>query len=137
MTPQMAPGVKSAPADQLTALNSSIPIFAKAPGLASGAKASRPMTMRRSNSPSVPVELEHRQGTVLRFTIPGFTSEHGVKRLVWFETHESVEAAIRREKRLKEWQRGVEDRAYREDESRVAGSLAGHRWNGSRGRAAG
>lgn len=44
---------------------------------------------------------EHRQGTV-----PGFTSEHGVKRLVWFETYESIEAAIRGEKRLKEWQRG-------------------------------
>lgn len=44
---------------------------------------------------------EHREGVV-----PGFTSEDGVRRLVWFETHESVEAAIRREKRLKEWQRG-------------------------------
>ncbi len=44
--------------------------------------------------------VEHRERMV-----PGFTSKHGVKRLVWFETHESVEAAIRREKRLKEWQR--------------------------------
>jgi putative endonuclease len=44
---------------------------------------------------------EHREGRVA-----GFTSEHSVKRLVWFETYESVEAAIRREKRLKEWHRG-------------------------------
>jgi putative endonuclease len=43
---------------------------------------------------------EHREGV-----IRGFASKHAVKRLVWFETHESIESAIRREKRLKEWQR--------------------------------
>jgi putative endonuclease len=41
---------------------------------------------------------EHRQGGV-----PGFTDRYGVKRLVWYETHDSIEAAIRREKRLKKW----------------------------------
>jgi putative endonuclease len=43
---------------------------------------------------------EHREGVV-----PGFTAKYGVTRLVWFETHDSVEAAIRREKRLKKWPR--------------------------------
>jgi len=43
---------------------------------------------------------EHREGA-----IPGFTERHGVKRLVWYEAHDSVEAAIRREKRLKKWPR--------------------------------
>ena len=43
---------------------------------------------------------EHRQGGV-----PGFTDRYGVKRLVWYETHDSIEAAIRREKRLKKWPR--------------------------------
>ena len=43
---------------------------------------------------------EHRSGIV-----PGFTREHGVKRLVWFEAHETMEAAIQREKRIKKWKR--------------------------------
>ena len=38
-------------------------------------------------------------------TVPGFTQRYGVDRLVWFETHESAEVAIRREKQIKEWQR--------------------------------
>ena len=37
--------------------------------------------------------------------IDGFTKRYGIKRLVWFEVHESIEAAIRREKRLKKWPR--------------------------------
>jgi putative endonuclease len=37
--------------------------------------------------------------------LPGFTSRYGVDRLVWFEAHEAAEAAIRREKQLKEWRR--------------------------------
>jgi putative endonuclease len=43
---------------------------------------------------------EHREGA-----IAGFTAKYGVKRLVWYEVHDSVEAAIRREKRLKKWSR--------------------------------
>jgi putative endonuclease len=43
---------------------------------------------------------EHREGA-----IAGFTQKYGVKRLVWFEAHDSIEAAIRREKRLKKWPR--------------------------------
>ena len=39
---------------------------------------------------------EHREGA-----IPGFTREHGIKRLVWFEQHATMEQAILREKRIK------------------------------------
>lgn len=35
----------------------------------------------------------------------GFTARYGVKRLVWFEVHETMEGAIRREKSIKRWQR--------------------------------
>jgi putative endonuclease len=37
--------------------------------------------------------------------VPGFTTRYGVETLVWFEAHDSIEAAIRREKRIKEWKR--------------------------------
>ena len=37
--------------------------------------------------------------------IPGFTREYGVKLLVWYETHETMENAIIREKRIKKWNR--------------------------------
>jgi putative endonuclease len=43
---------------------------------------------------------EHREHLV-----PGFTYRHHVTRLVWFECHESIEAAITREKQIKEWHR--------------------------------
>ena len=43
---------------------------------------------------------QHRTGA-----FRGFTSEHNVKRLVWFEMHGSMEAAIAREKRIKNWRR--------------------------------
>lgn len=43
---------------------------------------------------------EHRAGLV-----DGFTKEHGVKQLVWFETHGEAIAAITREKRIKRWNR--------------------------------
>ena len=43
---------------------------------------------------------EHREGVV-----PGFTSKHGVKRLVWFEQHSTMDHAITREKRIKKWLR--------------------------------
>ena len=36
---------------------------------------------------------------------PGFTSKHRIHRLVWFETHDTMDAAITREKRLKAWRR--------------------------------
>ena len=37
--------------------------------------------------------------------VPGFTARYRVDTLVWFEAHDSGEAAIRREKQLKEWKR--------------------------------
>ena len=37
--------------------------------------------------------------------VPGFTAKYGVDRLVWFEIHDDREAALRREKQLKEWNR--------------------------------
>ncbi len=37
--------------------------------------------------------------------VPGFTARYGVDRLVWFETHDSAEAAMRREKQIKDWRR--------------------------------
>jgi len=36
---------------------------------------------------------------------PGFTSQHRVHHLVWFETHDTMDTAITREKRLKAWRR--------------------------------
>ena len=35
--------------------------------------------------------------------VPGFTARYGVDQLVWFETHATAEAAIQREKQIKEW----------------------------------
>jgi putative endonuclease len=43
---------------------------------------------------------QHREGVT-----GGFTQRYGVKRLVWFEVHETMESAIRREKLIKHWQR--------------------------------
>ena len=37
--------------------------------------------------------------------IPGFASRYGAVRLVWYETAETMEAAITREKQLKKWKR--------------------------------
>ena len=37
--------------------------------------------------------------------VPGFTRKHEVTRLVWFECHDSIDAAITREKQIKEWHR--------------------------------
>ena len=43
---------------------------------------------------------QHRTGA-----FPGFTKEHGLKRLVWFEPFELMTSAIRREKTLKRYLR--------------------------------
>ncbi|KAF7961577.1 endonuclease [Cupriavidus sp. UYMU48A] len=37
--------------------------------------------------------------------VTGFSQKYGVHQLVWFETHESAEAAITREKQIKKWNR--------------------------------
>jgi putative endonuclease len=43
---------------------------------------------------------QHRGGL-----IPGFTQRYGVKRLVWYEQHEDITAAIQRETSLKRYRR--------------------------------
>ena len=35
----------------------------------------------------------------------GFTKKYGIKHLVWYEVHEDVLEAIRREKQIKKWNR--------------------------------
>ena len=37
--------------------------------------------------------------------VEGFTKRYGVHTLVWYETHETMESAMTREKALKEWNR--------------------------------
>ena len=37
--------------------------------------------------------------------IPGFTQKYNVHLLVWYEHHQTMEAAIKREKQLKKWNR--------------------------------
>ena len=37
--------------------------------------------------------------------VAGFTKEHAVTMLVWFEMHATMDSAIRREKQLKKWNR--------------------------------
>jgi putative endonuclease len=37
--------------------------------------------------------------------LPGFTTKHGVKTLVWHEEHESRESAFTRERQIKKWNR--------------------------------
>ena len=43
---------------------------------------------------------QHREGVA-----DGFTKKYNVKRLVYYEQHDTAESAIHREKRLKEWKR--------------------------------
>jgi putative endonuclease len=43
---------------------------------------------------------QHREGI-----LPGFTQRNGVKILVWFEQHGTIESAITREKQIKAWKR--------------------------------
>ena len=37
--------------------------------------------------------------------VEGFTKRYGIHTLVWYELHESMQSAIEREKKLKEWKR--------------------------------
>jgi putative endonuclease len=37
--------------------------------------------------------------------VPGFTKRFGVDQLVWFEAHQSRDAALQRERQIKEWKR--------------------------------
>jgi len=52
---------------------------------------------------------EHKEGSV-----EGFTKKYGVTRLVYFEAHSDVEAAILREKQIKKWNRAWKVRLIEE-----------------------
>jgi len=52
---------------------------------------------------------EHKQKLV-----PGFTKTHGVDKLMWFETGNSIEGAIAREKQIKHWNRQWRINLFRE-----------------------
>ena len=56
--------------------------------------------------------------------MPGFTKRYGVDRLVWFEAHDDWEAAISREKRIKEWKRNWKIELIERDKSTLAGPLS-------------
>lgn len=43
---------------------------------------------------------EHRE-----HVIPGFTAKYDCSRLVWFERHDDLRAALQREKNIKHWSR--------------------------------
>jgi putative endonuclease len=58
-------------------------------------------TLYTGSARDLPARMhEHRDG-VFR----GFTRKYGVTRLVWFETHQSVAAAYKREQQIKRWRR--------------------------------
>jgi putative endonuclease len=46
--------------------------------------------------------------------VDGFTKKYGVKRLVYYEQYDDIENAIRREKRLKKWNRAWKIRLIEE-----------------------
>ena len=48
-------------------------------------------------------ELCRRVGKHKEKVIPGFTQKYNVSKLVWFEPHSSIRAAIAREKEVKKW----------------------------------
>ena len=52
---------------------------------------------------------QHRQGLV-----SGFTKQYGCKLLVWFEAHENLDDARRRELQMKEWKRSWKIRLIEE-----------------------
>lgn len=49
--------------------------------------------------------LGHRVWTHKQRALPGFTAKYGVGMLVWYEPHETRDAAFRRERQLKKWNR--------------------------------
>ena len=47
--------------------------------------------------------------------VEGFTKRYGVHTLVWYESHETMESAIMREKAIKEWKRAWKLRMIERD----------------------
>ncbi len=62
---------------------------------------------------------QHKEGVV-----EGFTKEHGVKHLVWYEQHENAEIAITREKQIKKWNREWKIRIDRATQSVLERSVS-------------
>ncbi|MEM9009945.1 MAG: GIY-YIG nuclease family protein [Pseudomonadota bacterium] len=52
---------------------------------------------------------QHRAGA-----IPGHTARYNIRTLVWFERHETLDAALKREKQIKRWRRPWKDRLIAE-----------------------
>ena len=52
---------------------------------------------------------EHREGVV-----PGFTKRYACKLLVWYEAHDDLQEARRRELKMKEWKRAWKIRLIEE-----------------------
>jgi putative endonuclease len=50
-------------------------------------------------------DLVRRTGEHRDKVVPGFTKRHGVDILVWYESHDDINAAIAREKQIKGWNR--------------------------------
>jgi putative endonuclease len=44
----------------------------------------------------------------------GFTAQYGIDRLVWYEVHDEREAAFKRERQIKKWNRGWKVRMIEE-----------------------
>ncbi len=53
----------------------------------------------------VTTELPQRTWQHKNETFDGFTKKHDIKMLVYYEIHDNAESAIKREKRLKKWNR--------------------------------
>ena len=52
---------------------------------------------------------------IAKALLPDLAKKYGVHRLVYFEPHTDIEAAIRREKRLKRWNRAWKIRLIEEN----------------------
>ena len=78
------------------------------------------LDMREEKHPAVYIMASRRRGTIYvgvtsalwvrvcnhkNETFKGFTSDHSVKMLVWYEHHTTMPDAIRREKQMKAWKR--------------------------------
>lgn len=50
---------------------------------------------------NLPARVWHHRNEV----VEGFSHQYQVHKLVWYEVHESMESAIRREKAIKKWSR--------------------------------
>ncbi len=53
---------------------------------------------------------QHREGLA-----PGFTKRHGCKLLLWYEAHDDLQEARRRELQMKEWKRSWKIRLVEEN----------------------